>query len=68
MLSAARGLDLRAPLAPARATAAVRDAVREHADGPGPDRYLSPEIEAVTGAVLDGSLVAAAESVTGPLS
>ena len=45
---AARALDLRAPLQPAPATGAVRDLVRTVADGPGPDRFLSPDIEAVT--------------------
>jgi histidine ammonia-lyase len=34
----------------------------------GPDRYLAPEIEAAVGAVRDGSLVAAAETVTGELA
>src|SRR4051812_11796215 len=38
LLTAGRGLDLRAPLAPAPATAAVRDALRQTAPGPGPDR------------------------------
>jgi histidine ammonia-lyase len=68
VLSAARALDLRAPLEPAPATAAVRSALRALVAGPGPDRYLSPEIEAATGLALDGSLVRAAESVTGPLA
>jgi histidine ammonia-lyase len=58
ILTAARALDLRAPLRPARATAAVRDAVRAAGvDGPGPDRYLAPEIEAVVGLVADGALL-----------
>jgi histidine ammonia-lyase len=61
ILTAARALDLRAPLAPAPATAAVRDAVRSlGVRGPGPDRYLAPEIRAVADAVRDGRLVAAA--------
>jgi histidine ammonia-lyase len=64
ILTAARALDLRAPLAPAPATGAVRDAVRAAGvAGPGPDRFLAPEIEAVTVAVRDGSLLAAAASV-----
>ena len=58
ILTAARALDLRAPLRPARATAAVRDAVRAAGvDGPGPDRHLAPEIEAVVGLVADGALL-----------
>ncbi len=68
LLTATRGLDLRAPLQPAPATAAVRDRLRADVAGPGPDRYLTPEIEAVVELVRDGAVVAAAESVTGPLS
>jgi len=60
ILTAARALDLRAPLRPARATAAVRDAVRAAGvDGPGPDRHLAPEIEAVVGLVTSGALLTA---------
>jgi histidine ammonia-lyase len=63
ILTAARALDLRAPLQPAAATGAVRDAVRAGGvPGPGPDRHLAPEIEAVTALVRDGSLLAAASS------
>ncbi|MGY1763361.1 histidine ammonia-lyase [Geodermatophilus sp. SYSU D00779] len=62
ILTAARALDLRAPLRPARATAAVRDAVRAAGvDGPGPDRHLAPEIEAVVGLVADGALLRATD-------
>ncbi len=68
VLTAARALDLRAPLAPAAATGAVRDAVRRLAPGPGPDRHLAPEIAAVVELVRSGGVVAAAETVTGPLS
>jgi histidine ammonia-lyase len=68
VLAAARALDLRAPLSPAPATAAVVRALRERVDGPGPDRYLAPEIEAAVIAVRDGSLLAAAQTVTGPLA
>jgi histidine ammonia-lyase len=68
ILTAARALDLRRPLQPAPATAAARDALRELVDGPGPDRYLAPEIEAAVAAVTDGRLVGAAEAVAGPLA
>src|SRR5690606_11652219 len=47
LLTAARALDLRAPLRPAPVTAAVRDLVRTRVAGPGPDRHLAPEIAAV---------------------
>ncbi len=68
LLTAARGLDLRAPLQPAAATGAVRERIRTEVDGPGPDRYVTPEIEAVVELVRIGAVVAAAESVTGPLN
>lgn len=66
-VTAARGLDLRAPLAPAGATAAVREALRARVGGPGPDRELGPELAAAVDLVRSGALLAAAESVTGPL-
>ena len=67
LLAGARALDLRAPLTPAPATAAVRDGLRAHVGGPGPDRHLAPEIEAAVGYVASGAALAAAETVTGPL-
>jgi histidine ammonia-lyase len=68
ILTATRGLDLRRPLEPAPATAAVLNEIRTVADGPGSDRFLSPEIEAVVGLVRSGAVLSSAESVTGPLS
>jgi histidine ammonia-lyase len=60
ILTAARALDLRAPLQPAVPTAAVRDAVRAAGvGGPGPDRHLAPEIEAVVELVRTGAVVRA---------
>ena len=65
-LTAARALDLRQQ-SPAPATAAVRDRIRQVVDGPGPDRFLAPELEAVVALVRSGALIEAAEAVTGPL-
>jgi histidine ammonia-lyase len=45
VLTAARGLELRKPLQPSAATAAVLGEVRRIVPGPGSDRHLSPEIE-----------------------
>ena len=60
VLTAARAIDLRAPLHPAAATGAVRDAVRAAGvPGPGRDRHLAPEIEAVVGLVTSGGLLTA---------
>ena len=67
VLTAARGLDMRAPLVPAPATAAVRDRLRVEVPGPGGDRELAPEIEAAYAMVASGATVAAAEGVVGPL-
>jgi histidine ammonia-lyase len=64
---AARGLDLRAPLSPALGTAAALSAVRSRVPGPGPDRYLSPELAAVEELVASGVLLDAVERAVGPL-
>ena len=68
LLTAARGIDLRTPLAPAPATAAVIAALRASVAGPGPDRFLAPEIEAAHQLVVSGAARRAAEAVTGPLN
>ena len=65
LMTAARALDLRAPLAPAPATAAAVAALREVVDGPGPDRVLAEEIRATVLLVPD--VLAAAAAVTGGL-
>jgi histidine ammonia-lyase len=67
LLTAARALDLRAPLSPAPATTAVVAGLRHLVDGPGQDRFLAPEIDAAVDYVSSGAAVRAAESVTGPL-
>jgi histidine ammonia-lyase len=67
LLTAARALDLRAPLSPAPATAAVVAGLRAFVEGPGPDRYLGPEIDAAVEYVASGAAVSAAQTVTGPL-
>ena len=66
-MTAARALELRRPLAPAPATAAVVAGLRESVPGIGPDRYLAPEIDRTTRLVESGQIVAWAESVAGPL-
>jgi histidine ammonia-lyase len=69
LLTAARALDLRRPLEPAAGTGAVRDLLRARGiGGPGPDRYLAPEIEAVVEAVRDGSVLDAVRATTGELA
>jgi histidine ammonia-lyase len=69
VLTAARALDLRAPLTPSPATGAVVALLRSNGvAGPGPDRHLSPEIEAAVALVQSGAVLAAAESVIGELA
>jgi len=58
LVCAARAIDLRAPLAPAPATGAARDLLREHVAGPGPDRALSPELAAAEDLVRSGAVLA----------
>ncbi|MGH3264652.1 MAG: histidine ammonia-lyase [Trebonia sp.] len=67
LLTAARGVELRRPLKPAPATAAVIAALRELAPGPGSDRFLAPEIELARELIATGVIREVAEAVTGPL-
>jgi len=69
VLTASRGLQLRAPLTPAPATGAVVDALlAADASRPGTDRWLAPEIDTAYRLVVDGTVRAAAEAHTGPLN
>ncbi len=78
LLTAARALDLRAPLSPGAATGAVVAGLRGGDDsgpggragvaGPGTDRYLAPEIEAAVAYVASGAAVRAAETAIGTLA
>lgn len=61
ILTGARALDLRAPLEAGPATGAVRDLVRTVAAGPGPDHFLSPDMEAVTELVRSGAVLRTAK-------
>ena len=67
-LTAARALDMRAPLTPSPATAAACELLRRNVEGPGPDRHLAPEIEHAVQDVLSGDLVRAVEATIGELS
>jgi histidine ammonia-lyase len=63
LLTAARAIELRTPARPAPATGAVIEALRASVPGPGPDRFLAPDIEAAVTFVQTGAAVAAAEAV-----
>jgi histidine ammonia-lyase len=67
LLTAARALGLRAPLAPAPATAAVIAVLRRDVEGVGADRWLAPEIHKAYELVADGSILSAAQTITGEL-
>ncbi|KRC61189.1 histidine ammonia-lyase [Agromyces sp. Root81] len=68
VMTAARGLALRTPLVPGAATGAVVSLVAAAGAVPGPDRFLSPEIEAVTELVASGEIVARANARAGVLA
>jgi histidine ammonia-lyase len=53
---AARAIDLRAPLDPAPATAALVELLRTVVDGPGPDRHLGPELAAAEEVLRSGAM------------
>ncbi len=68
LVIAARAVEGRASVgSPAGATAAVITRLRRDVPGMGPDRYLSPELRAAETLVGSGEILAAAETVTGPL-
>ncbi|MFE5797006.1 histidine ammonia-lyase [Streptomyces sp. NPDC056503] len=69
LYAATRGIELRAGLTPAPASRAAIDALRAAGvEGPGPDRFLAPDLAAADAFVREGRLVAAVEPVTGPLA
>jgi histidine ammonia-lyase len=71
LYAATRAIELRAAggLTPAPASRAAIAALRAAGvEGPGPDRFLSPDLAATDAFVRAGKLVAAVEPVTGPLA
>ncbi|MCU1573670.1 MAG: histidine ammonia-lyase [Micrococcaceae bacterium] len=68
LVTAARAIDLRAPLQPGPGAAAVLAVLRERVPGPGPDRYLSPDLEAANDLLAGGSIRRAAEAAVGALA
>ncbi|MER6095191.1 histidine ammonia-lyase [Streptomyces sp. NPDC001728] len=68
LYAATRGVELREGLTPAPASQAAIAALRAAGvEGPGPDRFLAPDLAAADTFVREGKLVAAVEPVTGPL-
>src|ERR671922_735868 len=64
---ASRALDLRAPLEPGPGTAAARAALRAAIPGPGPDRWVAPELAEAEALVTSGAVVEAVEAAIGRL-
>lgn len=68
LYAAGRAIELREGLSPAPASRAVIEAARSAGvGGVGPDRFLAPDLAAAEEFVRGGGVVAAAETVTGPL-
>ena len=67
ILTASRGAALRDAKASA-ATGPIIDLVNTASGGPGADRFLSPEIDAVVALVQSGQILATAEKTTGTLN
>ena len=63
LVTAARAIELRTGLTPAPATARVVKELRTQVPGVGPDRFLSPELEAATSLVHSGAILSAAREV-----
>jgi histidine ammonia-lyase len=68
VMTAARGLALRSPLEPGVSTGAVVELVAGVGAVPGPDRFLTPEIEAITALVESGTVVARASEAVDELA
>jgi histidine ammonia-lyase len=69
LVCAGHGLDLRAPLTPGAGTGAALAALRDRVAGPGPDRFLAPDLAAAAELTLSGALAAAVEpAIGGPLA
>lgn len=67
LTAAARALDLRAPLRPAAGTATALAVVRRHVPGPGPDRFMAPELAAAEELVRSEELLQAVTAAVGEL-
>ena len=55
-LTAARAIDLRAPLQASQITGKAVSELRKTSQGPGPDRFLAPDMQAAVNVVANGTL------------
>jgi len=67
MVCAGAAIDLRGPLQPAAGTGAALAVLREQVAGPGPDRWLSPDLRAAEQLLADGTALTAVETAIGSL-
>ena len=67
-VAAGRAIELRAPLQPAAGTGAAVRLLRTQVPGPGPDRWLSPELSTAEQMLADESLVPVVEAAAGSLA
>jgi histidine ammonia-lyase len=68
LLSAVRGIQLRAPLTPSVAGRIAMAAVEQHAGQPGPDVFLAPVLESMRATVSGRDLLTAIEREVGTLA
>ncbi|MFI5981547.1 histidine ammonia-lyase [Streptomyces sp. NPDC051555] len=69
LYAATRAIELRHGLTPAPASrAAIAAARAAGVEGPGPDRFLAPDLAAADAFIRSGALLEAVEPVTGPLA
>lgn len=68
LMVSARGIDLRTPLQPSPGTGAAIKVLRTRVQGPGTDRWLTPEIEASYDLVVSRSILNAVEREIGVLA
>jgi len=67
LVCAAAAIDLRHPLQPSAGTGVALRVLRDSVAGPGPDRWLSPDLRTAELLLADGSVLAAVETAVGPL-
>ena len=67
IMTAGRAIDMRTPLLPSLGTGAALKVLRVKVQGPGTDRWLTPEIEATVEMVKSQALLTAVEREIGEL-